>query len=150
MCWRGDTGASRDELWRLRQEVSRHLVGVAHLETDEAGILIGELLANVRAYAPGPFCVEVHHVREECRVSFHDSGPCFAATAIPPAPEMTKLTEHGRGLPIVEAIGGRIHTARREHGGCRVTVLIDRRDPDADAPSVRDCPHGHPALRGDL
>ncbi len=150
MCWRADTRLDERELRRLRATISAHVSAVAEAQSDVLAVeqIVGELIGNVQRYAPGPFCTELHWSDDSLQVSVHDPGPCFVPDRVSVTNPADWEAERGRGIAIIKALGGTIETHRAGDKGCRVSVVVPvkkRRFAEAAPP---DCPHGHPATRG--
>jgi anti-sigma regulatory factor (Ser/Thr protein kinase) len=151
MCWQGDTRQSERGLADCRAAIAAYFAEItdATEERELTELIVGEVLANVHRYAPGPYCAEVHWSDSAPHFSVHDSGPCFDPSGVPVTPSANWENERGRGLAIIKAIGGAIHVHRGRHGGCRVSVKIPLKSPHVFRPSPTVCPHGHPASRGE-
>jgi anti-sigma regulatory factor (Ser/Thr protein kinase) len=145
MCWRGHTDRGRGELARVRKEIALQLDHLCRV--DDVELIVGELLANIARYAPGPFCVEMHADVREVRLSMHDSGECFDVRYIRAIP-IDALGEGGRGIAIIEAQGVRVE-AVDEPGGCRVTAVFLADEPATDYEPTA-CPYDHPTCRQSL
>ena len=85
----------------VRQEVGELLDrwGVSDLAAQEAGIVVGELLANVVVHARTTFRLEVQREGSMLRVAVEDS--CLGA---PPVNQSSGLTGPGLGLRLVNSL----------------------------------------------
>jgi anti-sigma regulatory factor (Ser/Thr protein kinase) len=150
MCWRADTRLDERELRRLRTAIRADVAAGAESENSAhvVELIVGELIGNVQRYAPGPFCTELHWSDDSLHLSVHDPGPCFVPDGVNVTEPTDWEAERGRGLAIIKALGGTVHTHREDDKGCRVDV--DLRLPQRAGAVITppDCPNGHPAARG--
>jgi hypothetical protein len=82
-------------------------LGIGGDQRDDAELAIGELTANARLHAPGPYQLRVQERRDTLRFEVADGGGGHVVIARRlAAPEATapELAEHGRGLRIVAAL----------------------------------------------
>ncbi len=151
MCWQADTRLHEHELRRLRAAIRTHVGDVAEAESDAQVVeqIVGELIGNVQRYAPGPFCAEAHWDGDSLELTVHDPGPCFVPDRVNTTGTAEWEAERGRGLAIIKALGGTVETHREDDKGCRVTVALNLKKRVTVAPAPPDCPHGHPAARGE-
>jgi anti-sigma regulatory factor (Ser/Thr protein kinase) len=151
MCWRGDTRRDERELRLCRAAIAAHFAEITDAAADlhVAEQIVGELLGNVQRYAPGPFCVEVHWSDGAPHLSVHDCGPCFDLSRVSSPDPASWEAERGRGLAIIQAVGGKVQTHRARHGGCRVSVEMPLENHTGRKPMPLECPHDHPASRGE-
>ena len=123
MTWRAD-GRDEQATRSVRKEIVAEVAAKAAPESDLFAVemIAGELLSNVVRYTPGPFDAKVvwdgdgHAVLE-----LRDEGDC------PPVdvePKLDANAEHGRGLAIVRALGGRMRVERDDGRGCRMRVAL--------------------------
>lgn len=149
MCWRGDTRDGGEDVRRCRHAIAAYFAEVtdAGSDRDLAEHIVGELLGNVTRYAPGPFCAELNWVGDTPHLTVHDSGPCFHLGGPNQAALADWEAEHGRGLALIRAAGGIIHTNRPQGTGCRVTVIMPLKKHPGPIASAPHCPNDHPALK---
>ena len=88
----------------VRQEVAEllHRWGVADVVAQEAGIVVGELLANVVVHAQTTFRLEVQREGSMLRVAVEDGS-----LGAPPVEQSSGLTGHGLGLRLVNTLAFR-------------------------------------------
>jgi anti-sigma regulatory factor (Ser/Thr protein kinase) len=82
----------------------------------------GELVGNVVRHAPGPIEIELEWSPPRPILRVRDYGPGFeiTQTALP----ADVMSEGGRGLFLVEALGGKLHFIRRTMGGMTVVAEL--------------------------
>ena len=88
--------------------------------TEQAVLLVSELVTNAVLHARTRFTVEVEVVDDTARVSVEDSSP------LPPAVRtFSDLAGSGRGLHLVEALASRWGVDSRDGAGKRVWFELD-------------------------
>ncbi len=94
----------------------------ASVDVSGAELVLGELIGNVKRYAPGPVVVAAEWQRRAVRITVTDSGGGFSK---PPAARPADLfAESGRGLYLVNALASEIEVSCPHDGGCAVTATI--------------------------
>ncbi len=96
-----------------------------------AEIAFGELVANVVQHAHGPIAVRVDWSGTNPVLHIFDRGPGFHETPHLPT---DALSEHGRGLFLVQTLTEGLTVRRRARGGSHVSVVLPLKRPsDAHA-----------------
>lgn len=141
MCWRSEHLTTKAAA-NLRREIIEYVRRHAHSTSDvhSAELIIGELLANVARYAPGPVCVDLDWRAQEPTIVLHDAGPGFE----PPLPTHVPdaAPEGGRGLYLIALLSRQLIAEHVELGGMRMraTLPVTRSVEPRDAPCPFDWP----------
>ncbi|MFC8290333.1 ATP-binding protein [Streptomyces sp. NPDC057242] len=117
---------SADFLARVRTE---HGLDVSHRAVDLTRLVVGELVTNVRKYAPGPASPDLRIVGDAVVITVRDRDPVLPVAR---AADAGRVGQHG--LEIVMAVA-RSFEARREPVGKRITVTLALTDDPGDAPT---------------
>lgn len=88
-----------------------------------ARLILGELLANIVRYAPGPFRLELDWNDEFPELRLSDSGPGFSLDEGLASPD-DSLSLSGRGLFIIAQLSRKFVMSRRAAGGLASTVIL--------------------------
>lgn len=104
-------------------------------ETDEtfaSELIVGELLANTVAHAPGLVELTVEVEGERALLIVRDSGPGLQTlrTSLPEDP----LDERSRGLFLVHAMSAGVSVVTSEAGGAELRVVLPLRPRGKDSP----------------
>jgi PAS domain S-box-containing protein len=118
-----------------RLEVASYLQRVCG-ETEEtfaSVLIVGELLANTVAHAPGLVELTVEFDGDRSVLIVRDSGPGLEAlrTSLPDDP----FDEGSRGLFLVHAMSGGVSVVPSESGGAELRVLLPLRARQTSGPS---------------
>jgi serine/threonine-protein kinase RsbW len=95
--------------------------GTPDSDCDAAALAFAELVGNVVRHAPGPFSVVVDWAGIAPVLHVRDRGPGFARPWRLPSDPMS---EHGRGLFIVQALAGNLRITSIPAGGTQVSVKL--------------------------
>lgn len=95
--------------------------GLPNDDYDAAEVIFGELTGNVVRYAPGPIDIDLEWIDNQAVLHVIDHGPGFELRAQLPEDE---LSEHGRGLFIISALGRDFRSKPLAGGGSHVRVVL--------------------------
>lgn len=87
-------------------------------------LIFGEIVGNVVRHAPGRISIVLNWAGDRAVLCVEDSGAMFQ---FDPSLPLDLLSETGRGLYLVSALGGRIDLAPMPHGkAVRVALPVAR------------------------
>ncbi|MFN2527419.1 MAG: SpoIIE family protein phosphatase [Candidatus Baltobacteraceae bacterium] len=112
-----------DAAQRARRQVVEYVRRTATGKPDLFAVesIIGELIANTVDHAPGPVHIDIDWTAQSPTLSVHDKGISFDHDDLkPPGP----LSEEGRGLFIIHALGSGLRVQRNGAGGKAISVLL--------------------------
>jgi len=114
--------ADAREATRARLAIRRFLALQADVtsDLDAAELIVGELVANVIRYAPGPVGIHVSWVGAEAVLVVADRGPGLPAVRAVPDPSAST----GRGLMLIQALARAIEIDANPGRGTRVVVHL--------------------------
>jgi GAF domain-containing protein len=94
------------------------------VDLDATKVIFGELIANVARHAPGP--VDIGLAARDGAAVLHvvDRGSGYASAGISGA---STFAEHGRGLWLIDRLGGKLSVEPLPHYGSHVSVQLPRR-----------------------
>ena len=106
-----------------RAALVRHLreEGAPDSDYSAAEVIFGELVSNVVRYAPGPIDIDLEWNDDSPTLHVLDRGEHFALAATLP---YDSLSENGRGLFIVQTLGGALKVAHLPRRGNHVSVKL--------------------------
>lgn len=108
-----------------RESLRRHLrsVGATEERCVAAEMILGELLANVVAHAPGPVWMWLECVDTDCVLNVLDTGAVPWTYSVPLS--VSALAEHGRGLLIAQKCSKNMSFKRSENPpGTHITAVL--------------------------
>lgn len=112
-----------DAAQRARRQVVEYVRRSASAKPDLFAVesIIGELIANTVDHAPGPVHIDIDWTAGSPTLSVHDRGAAFEHDDTkPPDP----MSEEGRGLFIVHALGSGLRVLRNSSGGKAISVVL--------------------------
>jgi len=114
------TAVDSQTIARLRREFSEELAshGKTAAQIEDGTIILGELLANACEHGALPVQVELHPKGVRWRLIVSDAGKGFT----PRRQTAAALSTRGRGLRIIERLGGTISIPRE--GVSAIDVLL--------------------------
>ncbi len=89
-------------------------------DLDAAELIVGELVANVIRYAPGPVGIHVSWQGEEAVLVVSDRGPGIPPLRAVPDP----IAPSGRGLHLIQALAHNVEIDAVTGHGTRVVVHL--------------------------
>ena len=114
-----DADAAQRARRQVVEYVRRNASGKPDLFAVES--IIGELIANTVDHAPGPVHIDIDWTAASPTLSVHDKGiPFEHDDSKPPDP----MSEVGRGLFIVHALGSGLRVLRNNTGGKALSVVL--------------------------
>jgi anti-sigma regulatory factor (Ser/Thr protein kinase) len=114
--------ADANDATRARLAIRRFLALQADVSSDldAAELIVGELVANVIRYAPGPIGIHVTWEGAEAILVVADRGP-----GVPPVRAVPELTaSSGRGLMLIQALARTVEIKVVPGRGTRVVVHL--------------------------
>lgn len=122
MAWDFDS-SDADAAQRARRQVVEFVRRQASGEPDLFAVeaILGELIANTVDHAPGPVHIDIDWTGQAPILSVHDQGIAFVHDrAQAPDP----MSESGRGLFIIHALGNNVKVQRNGAGGKSLQVKL--------------------------
>ena len=106
----------------VRRTIVAHLKREATVDSDfgAAELIVGELLANVVKYAPGPFHIELFWERGSAIFEIRDYGQGFAF----PRPQPTPDQPGGHGLHLAAKLARELIVRRVDDRGNLVRAVL--------------------------
>ncbi len=122
MAWDFDS-SDGDAAQRARRQVVEFVRRQASGEPDLFAVeaILGELIANTVDHAPGPVHIDIDWTGQAPILSVHDQGIAFTHDRTQ-APD--PMSESGRGLFIIHALGNSVNVVRDGSGGKSLQVKL--------------------------
>ncbi|MDP9016968.1 MAG: SpoIIE family protein phosphatase [Candidatus Eremiobacteraeota bacterium] len=114
-----DSEAAQRARRQIVEFVRRFSSGVADLFAVET--IVGELIANTVDHAPGPVHIDIDWTETAPTLSVHDRGAPF----VPRQSDLPDImSEDGRGLFLIHALGSNVTVRRHSERGKDVSVVL--------------------------
>ena len=121
-------GEDPEAVSQPRREIARDLCrhAVDDTETDEAELVVSELLGNTARHAAGPVWATLGWPGESPVLTVRDLGPGFDPSLLETADDqpMSPLAESGRGLFLISHLAPTFEAVARDHKGMEVSVTL--------------------------
>lgn len=115
-----DPAAARRLRGAFREHLAQHAAPEADI--DGAELIFAELINNVIRHAPGPVSFRLEWDCERPTLRVFDDGDGFAKM---PQPTLANVyAEDGRGLGLIQAVGGQTIVRNRRNGRSAVSCVL--------------------------